>query len=114
MVPRIRKPSRQVLSLLNDPSGRGVIGRFDLCDGQRQFERVDAEFGLDFETIRQHRKRFDETPREYPVAGKDILEGLAEHRSQKAGQHPVAGAMAGPIGGLGLVDAKAHHHVEMI
>ena len=32
----------------------------------------------------------------------------------KAGQHPVAGAVAGPIGGRRLIDAKTHHHVEMI
>ena len=58
----------------------GVIGRLDLGDRQRQFERVHAELGLDLEAVRQHRKGFDEAAREHAVAGKNILEGLAEHR----------------------------------
>ena len=36
----------------------------------------------------------------------------AEHRGDEAGQQPVAGAVAAPIGGLLLVDARRHHHVE--
>ena len=91
-----------------------IIRRLDFGNRQRQFERVHAEFGFDLETIRQHRKGFDEAAREHAVAGKDILEGLAEHRREKAGQHPVAGAVAGPVGGDRLIDAKAHHHVEMV
>ncbi len=39
---------------------------------------------------------------------------MPEGRSQEAGQHAVAGAVAEPVGGLDLIDATADHHVEMI
>src|SRR5205807_1540318 len=94
--------------------GAGIIGRLDLGDRQRQFKRVDAQLGFYLEAIRQHRKGLDEAAREYPIAGKNILEGLTEHRGEKAGQHPVAGAVAAPIGSLRLVAPKTHHHVETL
>ena len=73
-----------------------------------------AQLGFDLETIRQHRKGFDEAARKHAVAGQDVLECLAEHRGEEARQHPVAGAVAGPVSGDRLIDAKAHHHVEVI
>ena len=36
----------------NKPSGRAYIGRLDLGDRQRQFQRVDAELRLDLEPAR--------------------------------------------------------------
>src|SRR5437870_5092131 len=57
-----------------------IIRRFDLRHRQRQFERVHAQFGLDLETVRQHRKGLYETAREHAVAGQNVLERHAEHR----------------------------------
>ena len=68
------------VELAERSGGAGIIRRFDFGDRQRQFERVHGEFGLDLEAIRQHRKGFDEAAREHAIAGKNILEGLAEHR----------------------------------
>src|SRR6185312_16726920 len=78
--------------------GAGVIRRFDLGDRKRELKRMNAELGLDLETIGQYREGVDKAAGKYPVARKNILEGLAEHRRQKAGQEPVAGGMAEPIG----------------
>ena len=109
----MRNPSRQVLSLLNEPSGRAIIGCRDLGNRQRQLERVHAELGLDLESVGQHGKGFHEAAREHAVAGQNILECLAEYRREKSGQHPVARAVAGPVGRDRLVDAQADHHVEV-
>ena len=49
---------------------------------------------------REHRERFDEPPREHPVARQDVGEGRPEYRGEKAGQQPVAGAVAAAVGGL--------------
>ena len=42
------------------------------------------------------------------------LKAWPNSSSQEAGQQPVAGAMAAPVGRLRLVDARAHDHVEML
>ena len=70
------------------------------------------QLGLDLESAGQNRKRFDETAREHPVAGQDVGERVAEHVRDKTGEQPVAGAMAGPVRRLFVVDAGADHHVE--
>ena len=57
-----------------------------------------GQFGLDLEAAGENRKRFDEAARKHPIAGEDIGEGAAENVGDKAGQQPVAGAMAGAIG----------------
>jgi hypothetical protein len=40
--------------------------------------------------------------------------GAAKNRREETGQHPVAGAMAGPVSSFSPVDTKAHHHIEMV
>ena len=73
---------------------------------------MNGQLSLDLETAGENRKRFHETARERPIAGQDVGEGAAEHVGDKAGQQPVAGAMAGAIGRLLAIDAGRHHHVE--
>ncbi|OIQ74934.1 hypothetical protein GALL_434080 [mine drainage metagenome] len=75
---------------------------------------MDTQLGFDLEAVRQHRKGFDKSPREYPVPGKNILEGLTENRRQKAGQKSISGTVTWSIGGRSLIDAEAHHHVQTI
>ena len=59
-----------------------------------------GQLGLDLEAAGEHRERFDEAARERAVTGQNVFEGVAEHRGDEAGQQPVAGDVAGPIGRL--------------
>ena len=89
-----------------------VIGRVDFRHRQPQFERVDGELGLDLEAARQHGERLHEAAREYAVARQHVLEARPEHAGDDRGEQPVAGAMAGAVGGVIAIDPVAHHHVE--
>ena len=70
------------------------------------------QLGLDLEAARQRRKRLHEAPGEHPVARQHVGEGLPEHVGDKAGQQPVAGAVAEAIGGLLAIDPDRADHVE--
>ena len=96
-------------------SGRPrIIRRRYFAHRQFELQRMHRQFGLDLKAAGEDRKRFDEAPREHPIAGQDIGEGAAENVGDKAGQHPVAGAVAGAIGRLVAIDAGRHHHVEPV
>src|SRR6185312_10251403 len=91
-----------------------VIGRLDLGHGEAELKRVYGQLGLDLEARGQQRERLDEAAREHAVARQHVGEAAAEHVGDEAGQEPVAGAMAGAVGGLGLLDARAHDHVAAV
>ena len=91
-----------------------AIGGHHLGHRHRQFERMDADLGLDLEAGGQHREALDEAAREDAIARQDIGEAPAEQLLQQAGQRPVAEAMATPIGCLHLVATTAYHHIEII
>ncbi len=75
---------------------------------------MDRHLGLDLEAGGEAGEGLHIAAREHPVAGEQIAEAGAEHLRQEAGQHGVAEPVAGPIGGLGLAFAAAHHHVELL
>jgi len=94
--------------------GAGEIGRLDLGDGHLEFERMDADLGLDLESGRQHRKTFDEAAREDTVARQDVRKAAAEQTGEHPRQQPVAEAMTAAIGLDRLPHPAADHHVELL
>jgi hypothetical protein len=93
MVSRIRRPSRQVFSLLSEPSGR-------------------LRLGLEADRVRG--ERLDETPRKRAITGQHVAEGAAEQRRHAAREQLVAETVAGPVSRALRRDPRADHHVEPV
>ncbi|MNS74189.1 hypothetical protein D3C72_1076570 [compost metagenome] len=79
-----------------------------------------VQLGLDLETMRMRRERFDIAPRKHPVAGEHVAKAPAKDFLHRARQQLVAPAMARPVG-LALVarfrlglHARAHYHVQLL
>ena len=89
-----------------------VVRRRDLPHRQFELERVDGQLRLDLKAAGENGKRFHETARERPIAGQNVGERASEHVGDKAGQQPVAGAMAAAIGRRFAIDTGSDHHIE--
>ena len=103
----MRKPSRQVLSLVTEPSGPFLVARIHLRHRHHQPHGMDGQFGLDGEAFGGEGKAFDEAARKHAVAAQHVRQMHIEQKRGQAGQHPVAEHMAGAIGGGVGMDAPA-------
>ena len=75
---------------------------------------MNSQFRLNLEAARENGKRFHETARERPIARENIGERTSEHVGDKAGEQPVADAMAEAIGRLLAIDTDGNDHVEPV
>ncbi len=73
---------------------------------------MDREFRLGLESGGGAGKRLHEAPAEGAIAGEHVGDASAEDGAHRAGQRPVAEAMAAPVGGDGFAHADPRHHVQ--